>query len=58
MATLREDQSIMARNIVVDLRNLRTGTSLRDRHAQEKYLEVDKYPEALVQVTMPVRIQA
>ena len=37
-------QVVVARDIVVDLRNLKTGIGLRDRHAKEG---------ALVQVAMP-----
>lgn len=32
--------------IVVPLKNLSTGIDLRDRHMKEKYLEVDKHPNA------------
>lgn len=40
--------SVMAENVVVNLKNLKTGLALRDKHAKEKYLEVDKYPEMTV----------
>lgn len=33
-------------NIAFDLRTLDTGINLRNRHMKEKYLEVQKYPEA------------
>lgn len=36
--------------VVVPLRNLSTGISLRDRHMKEKYLETDKYPTAELKV--------
>lgn len=36
---------VSAENVVVSLKNLKTGISLRDKHAREKYLEVEKYPE-------------
>jgi polyisoprenoid-binding protein YceI len=36
-----------ATNIVVDLKSLKTGIALRDRHLQE-YLETDKYPTAVL----------
>ncbi len=34
-----------AKNIEIDLRTIKTGVSLRDKHLK-KYLEVDKYPKA------------
>lgn len=42
-ATMKGD-SISAENVVVTLKNLKTGIALRDKHAREKYLEVAKYP--------------
>ena len=36
---------VKAENILVDLRKLSTGISLRDEHTK-KYLQVDKYPIA------------
>jgi len=35
----------------VDLATLKTGISLRDQHMREKYLEVDKYPKAIFDLT-------
>jgi polyisoprenoid-binding protein YceI len=32
----------------VDLRSLETGIGLRDRHMKEEYLQVDRYPRALL----------
>lgn len=43
-AILKGD-TVTAENIVVNLKNLKTGLALRDKHAREKYLEVNKYPE-------------
>jgi len=43
-----EGDRVIARNIVVGLKDLKTGISLRDKHAKEKYLEVDKFPEAVL----------
>lgn len=40
--------TVSAQNIIVNLKNLKTGLALRDKHAKEKYLEVDKYPEMKV----------
>lgn len=34
--------------VVVPLSGLQTGISLRDRHMREKYLEVEKYPDAVL----------
>ena len=46
-ATMTGD-TITADNIVVNLKGLKTGISLRDKHATEKYLEVGKFPEAVL----------
>lgn len=43
---IQEGDSVKAENVIFDLRNLSTGLALRDKHAKEKYLEVEKYPEA------------
>lgn len=40
--------TVIAENVVVNLKNLKTGLALRDKHAREKYLEVDKYPEIIL----------
>ena len=39
---------VKAENIRVNLQNVTTGVSLRDKHTRDKYLEVDKYPEAIL----------
>lgn len=44
VAVMKGD-TVTAENVVVNLKNLKTGLSLRDKHAREKYLEVSKYPE-------------
>ncbi len=46
-ATLKGD-TVTATNVVVNLKNLTTGLSLRDKHARDKYLEVNKYPEMIL----------
>ena len=46
-ATVSGD-TVKADNIVVKLNKLVTGMPLRDRHAKEKYMEVNKYPEAVL----------
>lgn len=43
-----EGDTVTAKNIVVGLKDLKTGITLRDKHAKEKYLQVDKYPEAIL----------
>lgn len=43
-----EGDTVKADNIVVKLNKLATGMPLRDRHGKEKYLEVAKYPEAVL----------
>jgi polyisoprenoid-binding protein YceI len=35
-----------AEDVVLDLRTLKTGISLRDQHMKTKYLEVEKFPTA------------
>lgn len=39
---------VSAKNIVVDMKSLSTGLDLRDDHAKNKYMEVGKYPEAVL----------
>ena len=46
-ATVSGD-TVKADNIVVKLNKIVTGMPLRDRHAKEKYMEVNKYPEAVL----------
>lgn len=36
--------------VVVPLAGLQTGISLRDRHLRERYLEVEKYPDAVLEL--------
>lgn len=38
---------IEAHNVIVNLRNIQTGISLRDEHTK-KHLETEKYPEAVL----------
>lgn len=45
-ATLKGDE-VSAQNIVVNLKSLKTGVELRDKHMQ-KHLETDKFPEAVL----------
>lgn len=45
-AVMKGDE-VSAENIVVPLKGLKTGIELRDKHTL-KYLEVDKYPEAIL----------
>lgn len=40
--------NMTSQKIVLDLRKLETGISLRDRHMKNKYLEVKKFPEAVL----------
>lgn len=37
--------------LTFDLRKIETGIKLRDRHLREKYLEVEKHPEAKLTIT-------
>lgn len=48
MAVVNGDE-VSAENIVVNLKNLKTGVELRDKHTL-KHLQVDKYPEAVLAV--------
>lgn len=45
---IADGDTIHAENITVNMKSIKTGLSLRDKHAKEKYLEVDKYPEAVL----------
>jgi polyisoprenoid-binding protein YceI len=42
-----EDDGTMLK-VIVPLSELQTGIALRDRHMREKYLEVAKYPDAVL----------
>ncbi len=44
-----EDDGTLLR-VIVPLAGLQTGISLRDRHMREKYLEVEKYPDAVLEL--------
>ncbi|MET0403945.1 MAG: YceI family protein [Cystobacter sp.] len=46
--TVKDDGKTVA--ISVPLTTLKTGIELRDRHMREKYLEVDKFPHAVLEV--------
>lgn len=39
---------VTAENIVVNMKSIETGIGLRDNHARNKYMEVEKYPEAIL----------
>jgi polyisoprenoid-binding protein YceI len=43
----KKGDEVSARNIVVNLKNFKTGIELRDKHTL-KHLETDKYPEAIL----------
>lgn len=43
-----QDGKFKGKNIVVDLKSLVTGMELRDDHAKNKYLDVKKYPTAVL----------
>jgi polyisoprenoid-binding protein YceI len=44
--------TVTAKNILVPVGTIKTGMSLRDRHAKDKYLEEAKYPNAeLIEAT-------
>lgn len=41
-----KNNELMAENLSVSLKNLTSKLEFRDKHMREKYLEVDKFPEA------------
>lgn len=43
-----QNNEYIAQGIVVDLKSLSTDMGLRDDHMKNKYLEVSKYPEAIL----------
>jgi len=47
---LRVEDDGTTLKITVPLAGLQTGIGLRDRHMREKYLQVDKYPDAVLEV--------
>ncbi len=42
------DGSYAADNVVIDVKSLKTGLSLRDNHMLNKYLEVSKFPQIVL----------
>lgn len=47
-SAVRSGNKFTAQNIVVDLKSLNSGITLRDEHTKNKYLEVSKYPSAIL----------
>lgn len=47
-AILNPDGSYTADNVVIDVKSLKTGLSLRDDHMLNKYLEVGKFPQIVL----------
>ena len=47
---LRVEDDGTTLRIVVPLAGLQTGIALRDRHMRERYLEVEKYPDAVLEL--------
>jgi len=45
---VEDDGSVL--KFTVPLAGLQTGIGLRDRHMREKYLQVDKYPDAVLEL--------
>ena len=45
---LEDDGKVL--KVIVPLAGLKTGIDLRDKHMREKYLQVDKYPDAVLEV--------
>ncbi len=48
MMTLHEEGATVS--FTVPLKTLETGIALRDKHMKERYLEVDRYPQAVLMV--------
>ncbi len=46
--TQNADGSVSAEKIEIPLAQLKTGMGLRDEHMKDKYLEVGKYPNAII----------
>ncbi len=44
----RQGKVVTAQNIIVNLANLNSGIGLRDEHTANKYLEVSKFPSAIL----------
>ncbi len=44
---VKKGDEVSAENIIVNLKSLKTGVDLRDKHTQ-KYLQTDKFPEAIL----------
>lgn len=51
---LRIDDDGTTLKITVPLASLQTGIGLRDKHMREKYLQVDRYPDAVLEVPWSV----
>jgi polyisoprenoid-binding protein YceI len=47
-STEKNGDQFVAHNIALKLDTLKTGIDLRDDHMKKKYLETDKYPEAVL----------
>jgi len=49
--TLKKDKDLLSGTFKLDLSSLSTGMELRDDHMKNKYLEVGKYPTAILTLT-------
>jgi polyisoprenoid-binding protein YceI len=49
--TLTLTDTTASGSVSVDLDSLKTGIALRDRHMKEEYLQVDRYPRAVLTVS-------
>lgn len=50
-AALKEKDQMLSGEISFQLKSLKTGIELRDDHLKNKYLEVDKYPTAILKIS-------
>lgn len=48
---LEISKNIVTGLLIVPLKEITTGISLRDEHMKEKYLEIEKYPEATLKIS-------
>lgn len=47
-SAVRKGPQVMASNIVLPVSTLKTGIALRDEHMTKKYMECDKFPNAIL----------
>ena len=48
---LKEEKESISGQLAFQMKTLKTGIELRDEHMKNKYLEVEKFPAAVLQIT-------